>query len=343
MTETQLTDTQPLERSKAVSFKALLEHVAMGGTDATMMSSLAARLARLSKQCGPDEHQRVRDASGGVSLTALSHAIVDGLDPDRQVEQARRTFGIPQGQEPTTHQINQAAESLLKNAAEAIATKPAFRTVLIDIKREVEQVIDEVSQDELLVAGVSEEAKEKAKALVTSFERFVAENRHEIDALEFFYTQPYSKRLRYKDIKELADAIKAPPRSWTPEKLWRAYETLAKNKVRGASAKRLLADVVSLVRFALHQDEELSPFGDHVRDRFAGWIEQQQNQGRAFTSEQTRWLEMMRDHIATSLEMDVDDFDLAPFAEEGGLGKATQVFGMKLPEVIRELNEVLAA
>jgi len=215
--------------------------------------------------------------------------------------------------------------------------------LLTEIKRELEQVIDEVSQDELLEAGASAEAKEKAKALVTSFERFIDENRNEIDALQFFYAQPYSRRLSFKDIKALAEAIKAPPRSWTPEKLWRAYETLAKDKVRGASAHRLLTDIVSLVRFAVHKDDELVPFGDQVRARFDQWMAQQRDAGRAFTGDQRHWLEMMRDHIATSLEMTVEDFDLAPFAEEGGLGKAAQVFGGDVRAVLDELNGVLAA
>jgi type I restriction enzyme, R subunit len=52
---------------------------------------------------------------------------------------------------------------------------------------------------------------------------------------------------------------------------------------------------------------------------------------------------MMRDHIATSLEMEVDDFDLTPFTDEGGLAKASRVFGKELPNIVRELNEVLAA
>ena len=64
MTETQLADTQPLDRKRTVSLKALLEHVAMGGTDPELLSSLASRLARLSKQCGPEEHARVAEASG---------------------------------------------------------------------------------------------------------------------------------------------------------------------------------------------------------------------------------------------------------------------------------------
>jgi type I restriction enzyme, R subunit len=52
---------------------------------------------------------------------------------------------------------------------------------------------------------------------------------------------------------------------------------------------------------------------------------------------------MMRDHIATSLEMTVEDLDYAPFAEAGGRGKAAQVFREKLREVLEELNGVLAA
>jgi type I restriction enzyme R subunit len=343
MTETQLADTQPLERKRTVALGTLLEHVAMGGTDPEMLSSLASRLSRLDKECGPKEHARIAEVSGGATLSDVSRGIVEGLDPDRQLAEARRMFAVPESEEPSQAQVGKATETLLKAATGPLATNPAFRMLLVDLKRELEQVIDEVSQDELLEAGASEEAKEKAKALVTSFERFIEENRDEIDALQFFYAQPHSRRLTFRDIKELAEAIKAPPRSWTPEKLWRAYETLRKDRVRGASGQRLLTDIVSLVRFAVHKDDELVPFGEQVRERFEQWIAQQRDSGRAFTPEQRRWLEMMRDHIATSLEMTVEDFDLAPFAEEGGLGRAAQVFGSELKSILDEVNEVLAA
>ena len=160
-----------------------------------------------------------------------------------------------------------------------------------------------------------------------SFESYLAEHKDEIDALQFFYSVPHKKRLRFKDIQALANAISSPPRSWTPEKLWRAYETLEKSKVRGASAQRLLTDIVSLVRFALHQDGELVPHADRVRERFRDWLAQQANKGRAFSDEQRQWLGMMRDHIATSLEIDMDGFDLTPFAERGRLGAGVKVFG----------------
>lgn len=343
MTDTQLADTQPLDRQRSVSLKALLEHVAMGGTDPDALSSLASRLSRLDRQCGPEERARIVEASGGSTLGRICGAVLDGLDPDRQIEEARRVFEVPSGELPTESQVKQAAETLLKRAAQPLATRPALRTLLQDLKRELEQVIDEVSQDELLEAGANDEAREKARSLVASFEQYLMDNKDEIDALQFFFAQPYSKRLSFRDIKALADAIKAPPRAWTPEKLWRAYETLEKNKVRGASSRRLLADIVSLVRFATHRDDELVPYGEQVKERFDEWMAQQGNSGRAFTSDQRRWLEMMRDHIATSLEMTVEDLDFAPFAEEGGRGRAAQVFGGQLPAVLEELNEVLAA
>lgn len=343
MTETALADTQPLDRKRAVSLKALLEHVAMGGTDREVLSSLASRLARLSKRCGPEEHARVVEASGGAGLSDICRKIVDGLDPDVQVSEARRTFDVPPDQAPTEAQRNQAAESLLKRATEPLATRLALRTLLQDLKREMEQVIDEVSVDEVLEAGASAEAREKARSLVADFEHFIEEHKDEIEALQFFYAQPWSRRLSFQDIKQLAAAIQAPPRAWTPERLWRAYETLNGHKVRGASAKRLLTDIVSLVRFATHRDDALVPFGDQVRERFAEWMLQQQNRGRAFSPEQVRWLEMMRDHVAASVEMTVEDFDFAPFAEEGGRGKAAQVFGGELDALLDELNGVLAA
>jgi type I restriction enzyme R subunit len=97
------------------------------------------------------------------------------------------------------------------------------------------------------------------------------------------------------------------------------------------------------VRFALHQDAELVPHADRVRARFAGWMAQQANRGRRFTAQQARWLEMIRDHVATSVEITLADFDDVPFAQEGGLGRAHQVFGNDLEPLLRELNEVLAA
>ena len=338
-----LADTRPLERKKAVPFGTLLEHVAMGGAEPAMLSSLAGRLARLDRQCGPEDRRRIAEASDGPHLAAIGGAIVEALDPDRQMAEARSMFQTPAGDEPTEPQLRQAEAALLRQAAEPIATRPALRRLLQDIKRQLEQIIDDISVDELIEVGTNEEARRKAKSLVASFEQFIVDNRDEIDALQCFYAAPYARRLRFDDLKALADTIAAPPRAWTPEKLWRAYQTLDKDRVRGASAERLLADLVSLVRFATHEDAELAPFAEQVRTRFDHWLARQRTAGRQFTSDQVRWLEMIRDHVATSVEMSLADLDYAPFAEQGGRGRAVQVFGPELSALLNELNEVLAA
>jgi type I restriction enzyme, R subunit len=344
VTESEIADTQPLERQKHVPLQALLEHVALGGTDPDSLSSLASRLARLDKQCGPDEDQRIQ-AVGGTTLQKISHDIVEALDPDRQFSTARKAFKVPVGQEPTEAQVRQAAESLMKTAVEPIATKPALCQLVKDLKKQFEQIIDEVSRDELIAdqTGFSAEARDKALTLVMNFEKYLQEHKDESIALQFFSSVPHCERPHYSDIKALANAIKAPPRSWTTDQLWRAYELLDKDKVRGTSGARPLADIVSLVRFALRKDGELIPHADRARERFASWMAQQTSSGRKFSPEQAAWLEMIRDHVAASWEIEMDDFDSVPFVQEGGLGKAIQVFGKELPTLIQQINGVVAA
>lgn len=65
--------------------------------------------------------------------------------------------------------------------------------------------------------------------------------------------------------------------------------------------------------------------------------------GKTFTADQIAWLNLIRDHIATSLSIEPDDFDYAPFSQRGGLGKADQLFGNDLNRILDELNLKLVA
>jgi type I restriction enzyme R subunit len=53
--------------------------------------------------------------------------------------------------------------------------------------------------------------------------------------------------------------------------------------------------------------------------------------------------ELRCDHIAANVSIEKDDFELAPFSREGGLGRVHQVFGNELNKIIEELNGALAA
>lgn len=52
---------------------------------------------------------------------------------------------------------------------------------------------------------------------------------------------------------------------------------------------------------------------------------------------------MIRDHVAANPVVKPDDFEYAPFAQEGGLGKVHQIFGSELSKLVEELNGTLAA
>ncbi len=146
--------------------------------------------------------------------------------------------------------------------------------------------------------------------------------------------------MKFENIKELADTINKPPHHWTEDNLWAAYAALEKSKVRGASGARIMTDLVSLVRYALDQENELVPFPEKVDTNFNAWIAQQE---KRFTEEQKSWLYMIKDHIAGNLSIDTEDFQYAPFIQEGGIGKVYQLFGEELKTILDQLNEVLAA
>lgn len=336
LSEEEMSDTQPLERKRTVSFEKILEAVSFGNREPDVLSSLASRLARLDHQL-TDEDRKLVEETAGQPLAAITKGLVEALDPDVQADAARASTGAA---EPSADQVAQAAAKLLTDAAKPIAANPKLRIQLAEIRRSYEQTIDKITKDELISAGLDPAAKEKAQSMVRSFEEFIEQHKDEITALQILYSRPYKQRLTFKEIKELAETIERPPRAWTPERLWHAYEALDRSKVRG-SGSRVLTDIVSLVRFAIHQQDELHPFEDDVNARFARWMAQQEGSGRKFTDEQRQWLEAIRDHVATSLTIEADDFEYEPFVQRGGLGKAYQVFGKDLEPILKELNEVL--
>jgi len=50
---------------------------------------------------------------------------------------------------------------------------------------------------------------------------------------------------------------------------------------------------------------------------------------------------MIKEHIATSLAIGIDDFENVPFNQKGGAIKANKLFGQELNKVLEELNTVL--
>ena len=331
VTESELSDSYSLEREPTKTFGQLLDLIAKGSREPDHLSSLASRLARLSHKISPTERESIETVAGGVPLQTLISNLVRATDPDAAIEAAREVTGLD---DPPPEAIDDAEKQLREDAALPFASNPELRQRLEDIHQSHEQTIDTVSKDVVLDAGFTNDAAQEA---IQSFHQFIEENRDEITALQVLYERPYRQRLRLDDIRALADAMEAPPRSWTTERLWQAYQRLDESRVRG-SGQRQLADIVALVRYATGDADELAPFADHVNRRFAGWLAMQETAGRDFTDEQRWWLEAIRDRIAGNVSAEMRDLQNSPLDQRGGLIAAYDMFGDDLQTIIAELN-----
>ncbi len=336
VTETALMETKPLDRKPTIPLDRLFKDLAFGKRDHDLVSTIADRLARLDLRLSQADRMVLEDLANGTSLREITEELITALDPDHQYEAART--GSEHG-EPSAAELEKAAADLVEAAVYPLTSNPELRIKIVDFRRSYEQIIDETSLDKLLKAGYS---TERARQTIDDFRQFIEDNKDEITALQILYSHPYSQRLSFRDIRDLANAIGRPPRQWTPEGLWAAYEALDKSKVHG-SGQRVATDLVPLVRFALGEEDELVPFPEKVNERFAEWLLQQEGAGREFTDEQRRWLEEIKDHIAASMSISTDDLDYTPFVERGGIGKAYEVFGDRLAPLLDELTGVLAA
>jgi type I restriction enzyme R subunit len=342
------TDSRPLEKKPDVPLKDLLQGVAVGHRDDDTVLSLANRLLRLGKQLDDKAQARIAKVSGGVPVAELGKALVVALNPDKIVEMALATAkaqGITRSEDTLTAEEIAAARAQRVAAACAPFDKPELRDEIEAARREREQLIDHVNLDQLTFSGYSVQAEAQARAVIQAFADYIQQHKDEIEALGFFYQQPYQRRqLTFDMIEDLHDRLGRPPLMLTTERLWSAYARVQASQVKGADSRRQLTDLIALVRFAIGLDAELRPFSEQVDKRFQEWIFRHNAQrATAFTPEQTEWLRLIKDHIASSCSVARKDFDYAEFADKGGLQRAWAVFGEQLDGLMTEMNVELVA
>jgi len=258
--------------------------------------------------------------------------LVAAVDPD---EQAAAVAASP------VLAPDAVVQNLLDRAVEPLAANPQLRARILELRASHDQVIDEVSVDVLLNAhGVVDTGR--ARSVVTSWRAYLEEHRDEITALHVLYSQPMSNRIAFADLRELAERIQRPPYNWTPDIIWAAYEAIEVDRVRHAD-RHTVTDLVSLVRFAMGAEDELVPYAEKVRERYAAWLTQQSQAGAVFSERQRWWLDRIADVIATSAGVTVDDLDNAPFAERGGVDGALRDLGSEASAYLEQLNVELTA
>lgn len=317
-------ETESLERKKSAPFAKLIDSLPVGMYDDDTFTSLAGRLTRLEKKLSTFDRDRIATASAGKTLHDLATALLDAVDPD-----------VIEAQHTTAQQAMQDAADLFT---------PDLRTLLKEVQAKDEQIIDTISQDAVLTAGFSPASAERAQQTVESFRQFILDNQHEIDALQLLFNRPYAQRqLQLDDLRALAEALRTPPHGWTPETLWQAYAQVERDKVKQPEAKRLLTDLIALVRHAVQPENDLVPFREQVQARYQAWLRQQAEQGREFNADQRRWLDRIADHIAVNLGITPQDLDAGEFFNNGGRIAAMRVFGLELGQLLNELSNELVA
>ena len=335
--------TKPLDREPSVPLDKLLDLVSKGVASDDLASSIASKLVRLDQRLDDNQREMIQEASGGRNLQQISADLLTSIDPDKNTELAKTQFSVD---EPSDDQVAKVEK---ERVADALKTfhQPKLREAILGARRSLDQVIDEQTPDVLLKAGFSEEALLKARTMLTSFKKFIEDNKDEIEAIKILYSRPYRAGLRFKHIKELATKLNQPPFYVDPSRpeslvrLWQAYELTEPEKVKGKGGKQLV-DVVALVKHALDPSTLLAPMGMAVEERYREWLSEKQKAGITFTADQKKWLDAIKDHIASSLAIEQDDLEEVPFNTIGGLGRAYELFGDTLAPILDELNMRLA-
>jgi len=335
--EHAMSDTHSLSKKPNVSFKKLLDKATDKNADTGDVESLVYRLSRLNNKLSSEEKQEIADVNDGKTLVDIGNTLLDGIDADKRIEKAKEQFKT---EEPTTEQIRTISKQMIDEACKVFDSAKLRKTIL-DVKSRNEQIIDDVSIDELLEAGFVDKVNNIDKKTVENWQEFLEKNKDQITALDIIYSKPYKMReITFSDIKELANAIEKPPYNLTPEALWGAYQRLDKSKVKSNPVK-MLTDLIPIIRYSAGNENSLLPFSEIIESKFEKWLVSQESSGRKFTPEQKEWLVMIKNAIATSISITLEDLDDVPFNQKGGQVKFYETFGDNYQKILEELHEVL--
>lgn len=340
VTKSKKSDTRTLERKPSVSLKNLMREVSLGADDPDTLTSLANRIIRLNAQMTASERKKFQEIAG-VSPNQTAQMLLDAFDPD--VIAARAGLVPPEDGEPAPEQqtaLNAAQQELI-TAAAAPFHRPEVRDYIENVRRNHEQILDNVNLDTVLFAGYDANREETASRVIRSFRDFIEENKDEILALRILYDQKYKDRpMAIAQLKSLYEKLKS--RRVTIERLWDCYAIKQPDRVKRGAAIQI-ADLISMIRFEMGHMDTLAPFAEQVGANFQQWTFRRNAGAVHFTDEQMDWLRLIKDHIAASLSVEPEDLDLSPFDRKGGLGRFYEVFGEEYEMILMELNLELVA
>ena len=163
---------------------------------------------------------------------------------------------------------------------------------------------------------------------LAAFDEFIRQNPTPVEAVRILLDRPQDWNTAA--LTELRTKLLATPQRFTPEHLQKAHEI---------QYHKALVDIISMVKHAADAQLPLFTASERVEQAF-----KKVTAGRTFTPEQAQWMDRIREHLRANLTIDQDDFETLPvFTRFGGWGKVSKVFGPELPQLIKQLNQAIAA
>jgi type I restriction enzyme, R subunit len=241
-------------------------------------------------------------------------------------------FGIPDGD---MAKFASRLPQLLKG--EFVSTmqlfrKPEFQNLLVTYKRREKtflraiENVDTVSSEYLIRDGLGQE--HKPVDYLELFAKFVRENTAQIEALRILLERPADWST--SALNELKQKLTTAPERFTLDVLQKVHEL---------HYRKSLVDIISMVKHAAAKQNPLLTASERVDKALARVAT-----GRTFTADQQQWLDLIRQHLVVNLSIDQEDFDFIPALEgAGGWGKANKVFDGKLIDILKAINQAVAA
>lgn len=203
----------------------------------------------------------------------------------------------------------------------------AFQRLLVDYPRRPRTFTKAIEYEDT-VTSESFVSEVKPEDYLAAFARFVRENPSKVEAIRILLGRP--KDWGTEALTELRLKLRAAPDHFTVDRLQRAHK---------AQYNKDLVDIISMVKHAARKEEPLLTAEERVGRAFDHLAA-----GRTFTPAQGAWLGRIRQHMALNLSIDQDDFENAPvLSRPGGWGAANRDFDGKLQNLLRTLNEAIAA
>lgn len=333
------TDTRPLDKKPMVSFQNVLKYIKMWSTDPDLLSTLVSRLSRASKSFTAEQNEELKKI-WWVDIHELENNIIKAIDEDNIRDKALTETWKNHEDDLTDEEINKSRKTLARDALKPLYNAK-YREKLTEIKTLNEQIIDTVSLDKVEFDWFDEVAKQKAKWVIENFEKFIEENKDELELIKAYYDKSYKHKITYEEIKQISKKIESNINLKSWETIWRAYRILKPETVPDSNPNFANTDFISLFDYTFHEVEVLEPFRIKIESNYEKWLDNMKANWVEFNAKQLEWLEEIKNEIVNNISVSTDDFNYWNLVQKWWIWAAYEVFWAKLDEVIEGMNKEL--